>query len=136
MKLNARWASPVYPVTKIMKKHSRTGLEIQSKESNEKIRSALPDHRLIEQCQPKQKKSSRKIEKLKQLLISRTQAFTQKTKFDPFTNTYLKNMLKANFCPRNRSRIISARLEKNSPALEYRSTPKMTEKIQKKIKWR
>ena len=53
MKLNARWAVPVYLVLKdhllknvrthLKKKHSRTSPELQFKELNEKLRSTLPD---------------------------------------------------------------------------------------------
>ena len=80
----------------------------------------LTSRSIEQQCQPKQTKSSRKIEKQKQsnklnkkILIAKIlEAFKLKAKFFPFKNTNFKNMFKTNFCFSNWSSIISARLEK------------------------
>ena len=60
--------------------------------------------RSIEECQPKQTKSSKKLRNKKSNKINKNkltaktlEAFTPKAKIDPLKNTYFKNMLKKQF---------------------------------------
>ena len=63
------------------------------------------------------------------MLIAKTlEAFTPKSKSDPFKYIYFKKMFKTKFCHSNWSSIISTRTEKISSALEDRLTQKMTGK--------
>ena len=118
---NHRWRRRI-------KKHSRTSLELQFNEMNEKLRSTLCDQQINWTMPTIMNKIISKNEKLKQsnqvnkkIIITKTlEAFTPKAKFDLFKFNYFKSLFNTKLWLWNRSSILSGKPEKNSLALEDR----------------